>query len=597
MRRKGSLLATLAGVLTLGAQAASGTGLPEQLPGTSASVAPDSFASPLNERLTGGRRGGTLTVLDETDFEHLDPGAAYYTLDYEVVYATQRPLYSSKPNSSQPSPDLAAGPPRISPDGRTVAVQIKRGVHFSPPVNREVTAADVAYAIERGANPNVSNPYIHAYFNSVKGMPEADGGPVRGILTPTRHELVFKLTEPVGGLVAEALQLPLTAPVPKSYARRFDAHRPSDYADHEVASGPYMLQNNRAGKVLGVGYRPGHSATLVRNPNWRRSTDFRPAYLNRVHIVIGGVNSVIGRSVLEGRDLVENEPPAATAVLLAVEHHPNQLEIASGAGSHYIGVNNRVGPFANIDLRKALWAALDRVALDRARGGALVTDVASHFIVPTMPGFDESGGLAGPKGPQFDFDEHPEGDMALAEQYIRLAGYPSGRYTGGEVVTIVGARGDPAEADAEQVNQTLLSLGFVTKFKIVETATMYARYCNVPKEKIDVCPSVGWVQDFNDPQTMLDPTFNGRFINPTGNVNWGQTNVPAINQAMAGAERLVGLTARANAWAKIDDQLVEDAAEIPFDWDRQANIEGTGVHGIGDQWNTGSWDYSWTSLK
>jgi peptide/nickel transport system substrate-binding protein len=537
-----------------------------------------------------------LTVLDETDFEHLDPGMAYYSQDYEVVYATQRPLYSSRPNSLQPSPDLAAGPPQISADARTVTVQLKRGIHFSPPVDREVTSADVAYAIERGANPHVGNPYIQAYFGAIEGMPTAKGGPIRGIRTPNPHEIVFKLTEPVGGVVAEALQLPLTAPVPKGYAKRFDARNPSDYYAHEVATGPYMLAHDRAGTVLGVGYRPGRSATLVRNPNWRRASDFRPAYLNRIQIDIGGANASIGRRVLQGRDLVENEPPAQSDILLAALDHPKQLEIATGAGSHYIAVNNAAGPFRNIDLRKALWAALDRVALDKARGGALTTEVASHFIVPTMPGFEDAGGLSGPKGPAFDFDEHPEGDMAIAERYIRLAGYPSGRYTGGETVSIVGARGEPAEEDAEAVNRTLLALGFVTKFKLVETATMYSEYCNVPKAKVDVCPNVGWIADFNDPQTMLDITFNGRFISSTGNVNWGQTNVPAINEAMGAAETITALSARAAAWAKIDDELVEDAAAIPFDWDSQANIEGRGVHGVGDQWNIGAWDYSFTSL-
>ena len=139
--------------------------------------------------------------------------------------------------------------------------------------------------------------------------------------------------------------------------------------------------------------------------------------------------------------------------------------------------------------------------MDKARGGKLVTDVMTHFIYPTIPGFEQSGGLAGPK---FDFNEHPEGRQAVAEKYIKLAGYPSGKYTGGETVTIVGAKGNPAEQDAEIVNQTLKNLGFTTKFTLVETATMYAKYCNVPKEEIDVCPSVGWIADFADPQTVLE---------------------------------------------------------------------------------------------
>ena len=58
------------------------------------------------------------------------------------------------------------------------------GINFSPPVNREVTSEDVAYAIERGANPNVANPYFQSYFAAVEGIPKATGGPVKGITTP-----------------------------------------------------------------------------------------------------------------------------------------------------------------------------------------------------------------------------------------------------------------------------------------------------------------------------------------------------------------------------------------------------------------------------
>jgi hypothetical protein len=43
-------------------------------------ITPDAFGagfqSPLTEPLTGGHRGGVLTVIDETDFEDLDPGQA-----------------------------------------------------------------------------------------------------------------------------------------------------------------------------------------------------------------------------------------------------------------------------------------------------------------------------------------------------------------------------------------------------------------------------------------------------------------------------------------------------------------------------------------
>ncbi len=566
--------------------------------GTTASgasvISTGGFQSPTTQSLTGGKRGGTLEVLDESEFEHLDPGITYYSLDYEVVFATQRPLYSQKPNTTEPSPDMASGPPEISGGGKTVTVHIKEGVHFSPPVNREVTSTDVAYAIERGANPNVANPYFTSYFKAIEGAPKAEGGPIKGIETPNRHTIVFHLTEAKGQILADALALPLSAAVPKEYAEKFDKDKPSDYANYQVATGPYMLKNDAQGKVLGIGYIPGKSVTLVRNPNWNPKTDFRPAYLNEIDIKIGGTKTVIGRQVLEGSNVVENELPVQSIVKLAAESYKSQLEISPGAGSHYIAVNNKVGPFSNIDLRKAFWAALDRTALDKARGGELVTNVATHFIYPTINGFEQAGGLAGPK---LDYNEHLEGDIAVAEKYMKLAGYPSGKYTGGKTLQVVGSSNPPEKEDAEITNQTLEKLGFTTKLTLVEQSTMYDKYCGVPKEEIDVCPSVAWIADFADPQTVLDVTFNGNDIVPIDNDNWSQTNVPKLNAEMAAAELVTGTEARAKAWAKIDDELVEDAAAIPFDWDKQANIEGKDVDGVGDLWDVGEWDYSYTSLK
>ncbi|HTU77415.1 MAG TPA: ABC transporter substrate-binding protein [Solirubrobacteraceae bacterium] len=592
-----ALFAVAASTLVLAACGSSSPSSPSTTASAASALSTGGYKSPLTEPLTG-KRGGTLTVLQEIDFEHLDPGIAYFSVDYAVVFATQRPLYSQKPNSTEPTPDMAEGMPEISNGGKTVTVHIKHGIHFSPPVNSEVTSEDVAYAIERGKNPDVANPYIESYFKSIEGEPAATGGPIKGIETPEKYEIVFHLTEPKGQLVADALVLPLTAAVPKEYTEKFDKNKPTNYADYEVATGPYMLKNNSEGKVLGIGYIPGKSATLVRNPNWNPKTDYRPAYLNEIDIKIGGTSSVLGREVLEGTNVVQNESSVAQPdVKLAAEKFKNQLEISPGGGSHYIGVNNKVGPFKNIDLRKAFWAALDRTAMDKLRGGELVTNVATHFIYPTINGFEQAGGLKGPTGPKFEFNDYPEGNMKVAEKYMKLGGYPTGKYTGHELTTIVASTGDPFEQQAQLVEQTLKNLGFPVKLTTVETSTMYAKYCNVPKEEITVCPSVGWIADFADPQTVLNITFNGTTITTTGNVNWGQTDVPKINEAMKAAENVVGEAARAKAWAKIDEELVEDAADIPFDWDKQPNIEGSDVDGVGDIWNVGEWDYSYTSLK
>ncbi|MGZ4833468.1 MAG: hypothetical protein ACXVZQ_11110, partial [Terriglobales bacterium] len=173
----------------------------------------------------------------------------------------------------------------------------------------------------------------------------------------------------------------------------------------------------------------------------------------------------------------------------------------------------------------------------------------------------------------------PAGNIAVATKYMKAAGYASGKYTGGAVVKVVGSTGDPADKDAAIVNQALESLGFKTNFTLVDQSVMYSKYCGVPKQEIDVCPASGWIRDWADPQTLLDPTFAGYNIVPTNNSNWSLAGwqdwpksnggtytggpLTSIDQAMRAAEATVGETARAQAWANVDKLLVDQAVAVP----------------------------------
>ncbi|MDQ6821483.1 MAG: hypothetical protein M3076_14305, partial [Actinomycetota bacterium] len=145
-------------------------------------------------------------------------------------------------------------------------------------------------------------------------------------------------------------------------------------------------------------------------------------------------------------------------------------------------------------------------------------------------------------------------------------------------------------------------LGFKAHVSEVDQAVMYGKYCGVPKQEIDVCPTVGWIRDFADPLTVLFVPFFGNYggiqnIIPTNNSNWGQVNNAPINQAMLNASLVVDPTARAQAWANVDKMLVDQAVVIPEEFDNQPNIQSKDVAGVSQLWNTGSWDWSFTSLK
>ena len=74
--------------------------------------------------------------------------------------------------------------------------------------------------------------------------------------------------------MADALVLPLSAPVPKEYAEKYDKHKPSNYAAYEVATGPYMIKNDSRARCSASATSRASPLTLVRNPNWNASTDY-----------------------------------------------------------------------------------------------------------------------------------------------------------------------------------------------------------------------------------------------------------------------------------------------------------------------------------
>ena len=544
------------------------------------------------------KQGGDLTVLYAGDVDKIDPGQTYYQYGFPVAYAAQRPLYSFKPEDAiNPEPDLAEGPPEISADGKAVTVTIRTGVKFSPPVNREVTSADVKYAIERGFNAEVAGPYVGAYMGDLAGLKAYQDGnadEISGITTPDDQTIEFKLSRPRGAIFAGALALPASAPVPKEYAQKFDRRQPSTYGNYQVATGPYMIENDESGKL--TGYSAGTEIKLVRNPNWDASTDYKPAYLDSITIKEGNDADVASRQILEGNASVSGDFQLPASILSSVSRgdQKDQLELTPPTGRfRYIAYRTDREPFNDPNVRKALNAAFDRNALRQAFGGPITGDIPTHWIPPGQPGFDEAGGA---EGPGVDFLASETGDLELAKEYMRKAGFESGMYDGGKTFTGV------SDNATQQKNMTQVAvaqfekLGFKVDMKYVVRDSMYTKFCQVPGNQPDICPSVGWLKDFADPETLLNPVFNGKNILTEANSNFALLNDPDINKAMDEAEVVNDTDERRQAWGDIDKMVTETAAGIPWLWDKQPMLRSTDVNGVVSRSNA-FWDLTFTSLN
>jgi peptide/nickel transport system substrate-binding protein len=259
-----------------------------------------------------------------------------------------------------------------------------------------------------------------------------------------------------------------------------------------------------------------------------------------------------------------------------------------------ISMDNSRPPFNDMNVRKAVIAGFNRVAARQQRGGEAIGPMAQHFIPPGMPGFEESGGLKG--YPEFDWLRKPEGDRALAAKYFKKAGYKSGKYEGNETVLIVGDNAEPERSIAQITEQQLREMGFKTQLRLLERASMFTKYCNAPKSDAVVCPSVGWQKDFADPQSMLDATFNGNAIIESGNSNWPELDVPAVNSAIAKAKLVTDPAARAKAWANVNKLIVAQAPAISYMWDYQTVAASPNVRGVQNPYTT-LWDFNFTSLR
>jgi len=546
------------------------------------------------------KRGGTITVLSAGDVDHIDPGEAYYSFTYEITYATQRTLLAYKPGSVNAVPDLAASMPKVSPDGRVLTVHIRKGVRFSPPVNRAVTSADVKYAIERGFDTSVANGYVGAYFGDLVGAPTSPTHRVpniSGIETPNATTIVFRLRHPSGVFVG-ALGMPITAPVPASYARPFDAETVSTYGLHQVATGPYMIKNNASGSINGIGYQPNKLIELVRNPNWNAKTSWRPANADEILFKEGFQDpTVMTRQILSGSADVNGDtppPPAELRSLLSNSADKKQLVFTPTGGSRYIALNTRKAPFNKLAVREAVAYVLDRNAMRLTRGGPIDGRIATHFIDPSFKdkGFDQAGGLAFNPFPSANFN----GNVAKAKQLMKKAGYKSGLYTGPQV-TMVADNTPPGSNTAEVVAADMAKIGFKVKTISVTHTTMYTRFCNVPKSEPNICPNVGWLPDFHEPQTVLDVTFNGKNITSSNNSNWPLLNNPSINRAMDRAERIVNPNARYAAWGRIDQMVTRTAVAIPWLWEQYPTLFSSRVTSSTELWNGGSPDVTFMAVK
>ena len=180
------------------------------------------------------------------------------------------------------------------------------------------------------------------------------------------------------------------------------------------------------------------------------------------------------------------------------------------------------------------------------------------------------------KGPGFDFMNNPQGNMELADKYMKEAGYPSGKYTGSDELLWSGRTPTRARPRREVAKAQLEKLGFKIKFRMVPQDAVYTNTASVPERR-----------------SRLRPTRVGSRTSPTRSrcssrrsrarhrqrrrreQQLAQLNDPKINEAMNKAALLDGHSAH-EAWANIDKMIVDagPGRPVPLGQDHADPVQG-----------------------
>ena len=149
---------------------------------------------------------------------------------------------------------------------------------FSPPVEPRGDSADVKYAIERGFLPTVAGPYVGAYMGDLAGLKAYKDGKAEEI---SRHHDAGRPDDRLQARPAarrdrrrRAGAAGLGAGAEGVRAEVRQAKQPSTYGNYQVATGPYMIENDASGKL--TGYTPGtRSSSSATRTGTRRPTTSR----------------------------------------------------------------------------------------------------------------------------------------------------------------------------------------------------------------------------------------------------------------------------------------------------------------------------------
>jgi ABC-type transport system substrate-binding protein len=507
------------------------------------------------------RHGGTLHLASFADIRGLDPAVTSDALGGAAIELLFAGLvdYDTKANLV---PDLASRY-EVSDDGLVYRFFLRESVLFHD--GTEVTADDVRRSIERALHPTTPSPLASLYaaiagYDAYVGKtaPHLDGLAVEG-----RYVIVIRLRERDARFLY-ALAMQSLRPVCKSAGDRYvDTWLP-------CGAGPF--------KVLPGGWDRGRSLTLVRHEGY-----FRPGrpYLDAVNWTYNVNRASQTYKFQDG--VLDSTNELGDGDVHRFVNDPRWAPFHAFEPPRNVygeSMNTEMPPFDNVEVRRAVAAAIDREHYRLIKPSGIVP--ATQLIPPAVPGYDPSF-----RGQTYDY--------AAALDHMKKAGYRYDPLTGeggyGPVIPYYDYPGGTGAYTAQVLQQDLAKIGLRIELRTVSFPTFSALH---QRRRQAPMSAPGWLMDYPDPSDFFDFLFSSEAINDEDSSNSAFYKNPRLDEILVRARHELDTRVRMKLYGEAN-RIVCDEAPWAFTfffryfviW--QPYVHGFGIHAVWTAYAANAW--------
>ncbi|MGD1854170.1 MAG: ABC transporter substrate-binding protein [Leptolyngbyaceae cyanobacterium] len=484
---------------------------------------------------------GRVSVGTTLSARTLDPADAYEIFPGILLYNLGDRLYTYAPGTTNLEPQLATAMPTVSEDSLTYTIPLREGVtlHDGSDFNAEVMAFSIQRFMDIGGRP--------AFLLSEK---------IESVEATGDYELTVTLKQPFAAFTALLTFWGVTPVPPETYTIGDAQFRPEEF----IGSGPYKLASFSS-DVIKLDANPDYWGDTPDNEGIDIQIFTSPANLYNT-FRSGGLD--VAYQTLDPDQIAALEREADQGGWNVIE--------AGSTVVNYMSLNQKIAPFDDLNVRKALAAMVDRNLInERAFQGQaepLYSLIPKSFDVHE-PVFETAYG---------------DGDYEKAKGFLADAGITEANPLEFEIwyPTASTTRSVVASTLKEAIESNLPGLVNV-QVSTAEAATLWENVEN------GIYPSVlsNWYPDYFDPDNFVQPFLscsegsvetlcekgatqgNGSFYYSA------KTNDLLVQQSAELDE-----SARSGLFKDLQQAMVEDVPYIPLWQNKDYVFAASGVDGV-----------------